>query len=291
MNRRQFLEYGTATAAAMVLGETATEPARLDVTTHRVALTAMPSVSLALVQISDLHLPYYGRHQRRIVTEAVANNPDVIVFTGDSIDRNDKLGVLDEFLSALVPSIPKFAILGNWEYWSDIDVRIIGRMYERHGVEMLVNRSTPFSAHGKSLRIVGFDDLVTGNPDVRSALSDNSPVDAELLLAHCPQQRNSLKGRTSLMLSGHTHGGQISMFGYSAYLPRGSGGYSRGWYGAPKPSGEDNTVRIAGVGPIPSEGPGDEALPPMYVSRGLGTSLVSARFCSIPELSRFELLI
>jgi len=126
MNRRQFLEYGTATAAAMVLGETATEPARLDVTTHRVALTAMPSVSLALVQISDLHLPYYGRHQRRIVTEAVANNPDVIVFTGDSIDRNDKLGVLDEFLSALVPSIPKFAILGNWEYWSDIDVRIIG---------------------------------------------------------------------------------------------------------------------------------------------------------------------
>jgi predicted MPP superfamily phosphohydrolase len=64
------------------------------------------------------------------------------------------------------------------------------------------------------------------------------------------------------MLSGHTHGGQIAPFGVALKLPHGSGGYVAGWY------------RGDGV--------------PLYVSRGIGTSLVPIRIGATPELAQFD---
>jgi predicted MPP superfamily phosphohydrolase len=68
--------------------------------------------------------------------------------------------------------------------------------------------------------------------------------------------------RPQWMLAGHTHGGQIRPFGWAPFRPRGSGRYVSGWYRNPEP--------------------------PMYVSRGLGTSIVRARHRSVPELPVFE---
>jgi hypothetical protein len=65
-----------------------------------------------------------------------------------------------------------------------------------------------------------------------------------------------------LLLAGHTHGGQVAPFGLALTLPSGSGRYVAGWY------------RDAG--------------PPMYVSRGIGTSLIPVRLGATPELVRFE---
>jgi uncharacterized protein len=61
------------------------------------------------------------------------------------------------------------------------------------------------------------------------------------------------------VLSGHTHGGQVAPFGLATILPRGCGRYVAGWYR-------------------------DEGGPPMYVSRGIGTSLVPVRIGATPEL-------
>jgi predicted MPP superfamily phosphohydrolase len=66
------------------------------------------------------------------------------------------------------------------------------------------------------------------------------------------------------MLAGHTHGGQIRFFGFAPVLPRGSGGYVSGWY--------RGRSRL-----------------PMYVSRGIGTSLLRARFGAPPEIPVFEI--
>ena len=83
-----------------------------------------------------------------------------------------------------------------------------------------------------------------------------------LVLAHCPITRDALAlpagHAASLVLSGHTHGGQVAPFGIATILPRGCGRYVAGWY------------RDAG--------------PPMYVSRGIGTSLLPVRIGATPEL-------
>ena len=69
--------------------------------------------------------------------------------------------------------------------------------------------------------------------------------------------------KADFILSGHTHGGQINLFGYVPFLPKGSGKYLKGWY--------------------------DEKSPGMYVSKGIGTSIIPARFFARAEIAIFNL--
>ena len=109
----------------------------------------------------------------------------------------------------------------------------------------------------------------------RDALRGVPETQDQLLLAHCPQYRDALPDASAPgwfqpahMLSGHTHGGQVTLFGIPLFLPRGSGRYLKGWY-----HDQDGT------------------LPALYVSRGLGMSGLPIRFWAAPELSLFELPI
>ena len=165
--------------------------------------------------------------------------------------------------SAALISVPKYAVLGNWEYWGGVDFNALSALYAKHNCELLVNRSVKFDIRGKKIRLAGFDDYI-GNPHHSdAALDDISPVDGQLLLAHCPHHRDIVHNRNSLMISGHTHGGQINLAGLVNYTPKGSGVYLKGWY-------RGNTL---------------------YVSRGLGTSRIPLRLNSVPELARFELVV
>lgn len=263
MNRRDFLRWSAAGGAALVSGDMVLEAQRLEVTHHRVDIGLSRDTSISMVQITDLHLQGFGRHEENIVRAANDPRPDCMLLTGDSIDNRAKLPVLAEFMSHLNTEIPKYAILGNWEYWSGVDLNALSALYARYNCELLVNRSVTFDAHGKRIRLAGFDDYIGGDGHSRRALEDISPVDGELLLAHCPQHRDLFPERKSLMLSGHTHGGQINLAGLLKFTPRGSGKYLKGWY-------LSNTL---------------------FVSRGLGTSRVPLRLNSIPELARFEFLV
>jgi hypothetical protein len=111
-----------------------------------------------------------------------------------------------------------------------------------------------------------------------------TPAQQHLILAHCPAHRDvllhdaawgskldltppTLAGNNGnvLMVSGHTHGGQVCLGGWAPVLPRGSGRYVAGWY--------------------------TDGATPLYVSRGLGTTLLPIRFGSVPEIAYFELAI
>ena len=243
--RRRFRLAAGAAAGAVGIEALWLEPRRVTVTRHRVGGGSRP---LRVVQLSDLHLQ--GIHQFEIDVASTVSNltPDVIVLTGDSIDKRDRHGVLDEFLGALPTQTPKYAVLGNWDYWSRAPVNELRAVYERHHCR-------------------GADDLIGGNPDLGS-LTPAASDETHVLLAHCPAYRERVErraaGRFTCMLSGHTHGGQIRFFGFAPVLPRGSGGYVSGWYRGPS--------RL-----------------PMYVSRGIGTSLVRARLGAPPEVSVFEI--
>lgn len=261
MNRRKLLITGAAgLAGGAALGSYARfiEPGRIEYTFPRHGLAGAPSFA----HVSDLHLRELTGVHEDIAAEMARREPGFVVLTGDSVDRTADLPLLAEFL-ALLPPVPKFAILGNWEHWGGVDVKRLRQVYERADTRLLVNE---VQLH-EGVAIAGLDDLVGGRPEpgrIAAALPDGG---ARLLLAHCPAQRDSLNAasgapRWDLVLSGHTHGGQVRVFGAAPVRPPGSGRYVAGWY--------------------------RDARPALYVSRGVGTSVLPVRFGARPEVAFFS---
>jgi uncharacterized protein len=282
LTRRRWIAAAAGAAVAGVAADAfAIEPNRVAVTRHRLGTSGGPVVRIA--HLTDLHLQSVGRHEERIAAEVAALRPNLIVLTGDSIDRAGHLDVLGTFLTLLDPQTTKLAILGNWEHWAGVNVPELARVYQRHHCRLLRNESIVLTFGATELLVTGLDDLVGGAPDVRAALADVMPRPNHLLLAHCPMHRDAYRsaaGTTALgtpqpsievdqrlvapqlMLAGHTHGGQLAPFGWAPLRPHGSGRYVRGWY-------RDDPI-------------------PLYVSAGLGTSIIPARFCAPPEVAFFE---
>lgn len=244
-------------------------PRRLDVTRHTVGKSAPSASPLRIVQVSDLHLRGLGMVEEQVLEAIAAARPDIIVHTGDMLESPRGLEPLREFLEHC-PAVPSFAIPGNWEYASGVSLAKLGQLCEAVGIEWLVNRSVVVSHAGSVLRITGFDDLRAGRPDAATALRSTEPATNHLVLAHCPALRDQLnlpaQHAADLVLSGHTHGGQVAPLGMPVVLPPGSGRYVAGWYGRE----------------------GGDALPPLYVSRGIGTSLIPVRLGAVPEVAVFE---
>ncbi len=285
MTRRRFLALaGGSAAAALAADAWLVEPRRVQFTHHAVnARTSPEQRAVRFIQITDLHLQAVGRMHRRIAAEVNRLAPDFIVLTGDSVDRADRLPELASFLALLDRRTPKYAILGNWEHWGGVDLDELAAVYRAASCRLLVNDFAVHQIGGRSIRVTGLDDLVGGRPDAGHALRDAPPACAHLLLAHCPEHRDRLAdpppplapaapsppldlGRITLMLSGHTHGGQVNVLGWTPVLPRGSGRYVRGWFRDP--------------GQVP-----------LYVSRGIGTSVAPVRLGARPEVAVFTMWV
>ncbi len=255
------------------------------VTRHTVgAVGPAGSPSLRVLQISDLHLDAIGSREERVAAAVAMQRPGLVVFTGDSVDASSRLPVLGEFLGLLDRGTRKLAILGGAERSGDVNVRRLERVYAERGCELLINDVAEFRVAGRQVLVTGLDDLIGGTPDPARALGGAEPTPNHLLLAHCPAQRDRIEWgvvsprstakipegprvdlapyRPQWMLAGHTHGGQIAPFGLAVFRPRGSGRYVSGWY--------------------------RDAQPPMYVSRGVGTSVVPARHRARPEVAVFD---
>ncbi len=222
---------------------------------------------IKIVQLSDLHLK-----KVRYVHEGIADKineiqPDIILITGDAIDSRDHLEVLDKFLGLIDHSIVKYAIPGNWEYWGYIDLKELDKVYHKHNCLLMVNHNRSLKIRDREISIIGVDDLVGGKADFRMAANNLESEDTVIVMTHCPEHRDYIvreKGELDidLILSGHTHGGQITLFGWAPFRPVGSGEYLKGWY--------------------------KDQSPPLYVSKGIGTSIVPMRFFSRAEVAVFE---
>jgi predicted MPP superfamily phosphohydrolase len=272
LSRRQWLAAaGCGVVAAIGSDGWLIEPNRTVVTSHSLAENNGGSTT-RIVQLTDLHLHDVGHHVRAVAAQTNALRPDLIALTGDSVDRNDALPLLAEFLEQLPSETPKVAVLGNWEHWAGVATSELRSLYDRYHCRLLVNESAIFTLRGRSFSFTGLDDLVGGIPGLAAATRGGSRDDAtRILIQHCPAFRDAAALRESnagapfrLMLSGHTHGGQVAPFGRPLYRPRGSGRYVSGWY--------RDADRV-----------------PMYVSRGIGTSVVPIRLGAVPEIAVFDL--
>jgi predicted MPP superfamily phosphohydrolase len=222
---------------------------------------------LKVIQISDLHLQSLNGQLKTLAKTINEHKPDLVLITGDSVDDKKNVYILNQFLDKLAKSIKKFAILGNWEYWGNVDLEDLRLTYEVNNCELLINSSRQLTIKNKTIAITGIDDYLGGKADIDIAVKNFTQSDYHIILNHCPEYGDviseKLRGKVAydFMLSGHTHGGQINLFGFVPFKPQGSGRYLKGWY-----NDKD-----------------------MYVSKGIGTSIFPARFMAKAEIAIFKM--
>ena len=241
------------------------EPQWIEITQHSKRI-GLHVGEITIAQLSDLHTSNFGRTESNTIKALQEILPDVIIITGDAIDKRDSLPALDNFLKSL-PVAVKFATLGNWEYWADIDLKELRDVYLKNGVTLLVNDCVTVSVKGTVINLVGLDDYTAGKPNPSLALSRCEDQHPTLLAMHSPglfdETPPASERSFGLAIAGHTHGGQLALGNHTIYTPRGSGSFVAGWY---------QTLW------------GD-----LYVSRGLGSSVVPVRMGARPELPVFQL--
>jgi hypothetical protein len=219
-----------------------------------------------IAQISDVHLGLVVRCDRLVaMLEAVkAANPDIFVVTGDLVDAQiNHLPGLRELIQEVPARYGKFAITGNHEYYAGLDKAI--EFIQHAGLTMLRGESRDLGI----IQIAGVDDRAaiqtkTGTPApdrVALANTDRSKKFV-LFLKHQPHPDSDAIGMYDLMLSGHTHKGQIWPFSYFSRRahPLHAGRYD------------------VGKGSV------------VYTSRGTGTWGPPIRFLAPPEVTVIELV-
>ncbi len=269
MTRKTFIKSGLAVTAGLLVTESfLVERYFFETNEFFIGQATKDTGNIKIVQISDLHIRSINYPLRQLANKLNTLQPDLIVFTGDTIDRAKNMALLNDFLHLIDRKIKKAAVLGNWEYQGHVDLAELDKIYTANNCDLLVNETTQYTFNGKTVSITGVDDLLHGDPDFDGAIVSYKKSDYHILLNHCPQYSDEIARKmkddipVDFILSGHTHGGQINLFGFIAYLPKGCGRYLKGWYDTPTK---------------------------LYVSKGMGTGFIPARFCARAEIAIFNL--
>jgi len=169
------------------------------------------SAPLCVAHVTDLHV---GRVTPMAVQMAAVDlvnrqDPDVVVITGDFVCHSQEyLDALTEVIAAY--KAPVFGVLGNHDHWSGAaEVR---RALRKGGAEILDNASTIITLEHERLQLVGIDDAYTGHADIPRAIKGLRPDVATIALSHIAEEADRLWHHgIPLVLSGHTHAGQITL--------------------------------------------------------------------------------
>ena len=227
----------------------AVEPNMLNVTRYNLAPPQWPAgFELKIAAITDIHAcdPWMSLERiGEIVTRTNQLGADIIVLLGDYVTRPNWLmrdiaaPAWAEVLAGLKAPLGVHAILGNHDYWQDKPVMRAGggvtfarRALEGAGIPVYENDVARLSHNGHPFWLAGLADQVAflplrrqrrGKPlgldDLAGTLAkvtDDAPV---ILLAHEPDIAVDVPDRVALQLSGHTHGGQVNLFGWAPATP------------------------------------------------------------------------
>ncbi|MBI3183338.1 MAG: metallophosphoesterase [Myxococcales bacterium] len=164
---------------------------------------------LRIGQLSDIHLRTGVKPRRLLQAVEMMNQlrPDLVVLTGDYVCISPRpLPALTEALGRL--EVPAYATLGNHDHWSG--ARRVRSALADAGVEVLTNEHRAVRVVGGTLHLVGVDDSVTRHHDAKAAFLGVPEGATKVVLSHDPMSADFLHPfRPALILSGHTHGGQV----------------------------------------------------------------------------------
>jgi uncharacterized protein len=218
--RRNFLGLtaGSAAALAFYAGEIARHELEIIYVTIRLPRLPDAFAGMKIVQISDIHFQEYteAAFLDAIVRKVNAVAPDLVVLTGDFVSnkplpRHLSVGMgyhCAEHLSRLTCPL-RYAILGNHDCL--VESHAITDALRTHGIPVLANSFVPLERNGQRVWLAGIKDALEDRPDLGAAIpSGRSKQEPVILLAHEPDFADYAVGReVDLILSGHTHGGQI----------------------------------------------------------------------------------
>jgi hypothetical protein len=214
------------------------------------------STPLKIADLTDIHTHGMGRRERELLKILAAEKPDIILITGDTIGTRDgNYAECKRLYESLHAPLGVWVVRGNWENIRPL--RGERAFYQEAGVHFLLNAN---AAPRPDVRIAGLDDPYTGTARLDAALAGIPQGIYTIAMFHSPAYFDHVAGRVNLVLAGHTHGGQVLIpFVKPFWLPKGCGRFLSGWY--------------------------EEKGTKMYVSRGLGTSMLPVRFLCRPEVT------
>ncbi len=246
--------------AAVILYAFAVEPYLVALHTVSVALPELGPRTVRILHLSDLHMGSPGWRESRVRDLAGRCQPDLIAFTGDLVSRAQHVPEACGWLGNLSSLAPVYAVPGNYAY------RVGGERYlselSRAGVVLLRNRAVQVRLDGAQFWLLGVDDPSSTRSRLEDAVAQIQGTGPRILLAHFPTivEQASYYG-IELVLAGHTHGGQIRVPGIGAVFPFRTPLLKRYQMGLYKLG--DTT---------------------MYVTSGVGTTVIPARFLCRPEI-------
>lgn len=249
------------------------EPERLIVRTFDVKVKKAVS-PCRIIFFTDTHFGklYDVSHMEDIVEKINQRQPDIVVFGGDLLDNyaRDRDAMDVEYLIRELKKIHsksgKYAVWGNHDYGGGA-VRIYEDLMTRGGFTLLRNESIDIKEYG--IHITGYDDFLMGQRD--TALHKTKTDLFHLILSHEPIVSTLIENTgENFMLSGHTHGGQITLpFMNRRFLPEGSGKFVKGFY-TKEEIGTSTSIQ-------------------MVTSSGIGLTKVPLRFMNVPEIIEINL--
>ena len=193
-------------------------PGRFRVRRETVRVPGLPRglEGLRLVQFSDIHAgPFLGPGDlEHVVAAANALRPDLALFTGDLLcHRTEEAFLPLRDLAAVRARLGCFGVFGNHDYKGRREGEIAARYAAEAGWTFLRNQGRRFELGGAGLYLTGLEDLEESKGvDLRAARGGLAPGDLEVALVHNPQGGPLLAGGACrLVLSGHSHGGQIAL--------------------------------------------------------------------------------
>lgn len=190
-------------------------PDRYEVVSTRVPLDRWPEeAGLRIVWLSDFHFGplNHPKDYEPIIHKANELAPDLIALGGDLAGGDERYWQeVPGLIGQLRAPLGVYAILGNHDYYYLHPHRLRADL-EAQGVRVLVNEHVVLTVGGEMFCLGGVDDLWEGSPDIDQTFAGAPKEAPRILLAHNPDWVSRLGGqRVELVLSGHTHGGQICL--------------------------------------------------------------------------------
>lgn len=247
------------------------EPKRLTVKHYERGETTTSQDIVRLIQLSDIHLQksYTTKELEKIVAAVNQEKPDIVVFTGDLFDNYATYGPTDEtirLLNSIDAPLGKYAVWGNHDYGGGAS-RVYADIMANSGFQLLENTGQMIEVtNQKKLYLSGIDDSLFGNPSIEAAMTNRTEDAYSVLLSHEPDVVDSAPDfGVSLVLSGHSHGGQVNIpfFPVTTALAE---KYINGFYSLSSDS-------------------------ELYVNTGLGTTMIPVRIGVPPQIAVFDLYL
>ena len=273
MKRREFLKRSAVTAGAALLA--GCYPVFIERYLVRFPLVRIPVPNLPaefeglrILHLTDIH---YGAlvplfFVEKLTGKSLTIGADMIVCTGDYIHERRSTRQIDEvwpLLSELRAPMGVHSVLGNHDHWANTERSLFWMKKSGQGIRGKARR---FEREGKALWIAGAGDLWEDDIAIDMLLEGIPEEECRIVLAHNPDSADGpFAERIDLMISGHTHGGQVNLpFIGAPVLPVQNKNYSWGLKKSTKGH-------------------------PVFISKGVGWAIYPVRFNCFPEIPLLEL--